>query len=282
MQIEDIINNTKQSYSYDINSLDFSEQEKEKETNSEVSFNSNHIINESNSIEKAFEKIFVEKSLLEKKLPIYIIKKEKTNILSKNKFIAKKRGRKQNNIDTKRSNKKRKREHSASDWDNNLRKIQAHFLNFIVLLLNDIIKSNVERKGLLLYKFNYEAKKNINYNYVETLKNYNIKELLEKFEASPKYTKVKLEKKKYVNREILDNLCKYKYNWFNELINKNILDFFKIYYNNKKKLKNIFFNGKQIILSKDTQNFYDLLQKYKEYEKKLIEAAESVFLNNYN
>ena len=280
MQIED--NNTKQSYSYDINSLDFSEQEKEKETNSEVSFNSNHIINESNSIEKAFEKIFVEKSLLEKKLPIYIIKKEKTNILSKNKFIAKKRGRKQNNVDTKRSNKKRKKEHSASDWDNNLRKIQAHFLNFIVLLLNDIIKSNVERKGLLLYKFNYEAKKNINYNYVETLKNYNIKELLEKFEASPKYTKVKLEKKKYVNREILDNLCKYKYNWFNELINKNILDFFKIYYNNKKKLKNIFFNGKQIILSKDTQNFYDLLQKYKEYEKKLIEAAESVFLNNYN
>ena len=281
MQIEDIIN-TKQSYSYDINSLDFSEQEKEKETNSEVSFNSNHIINESNSIEKAFEKIFVEKSLLEKKLPIYIIKKEKTNILSKNKFIAKKRGRKQNNVDTKRSNKKRKKEHSASDWDNNLRKIQAHFLNFIVLLLNDIIKSNVERKGLLLYKFNYEAKKNINYNYVETLKNYNIKELLEKFEASPKYTKVKLEKKKYVNREILDNLCKYKYNWFNELIKKNILDFFKIYYNNKKKLKNIFFNGKQIILSKDTQNFYDLLQKYKEYEKKLIEVAESVFLNNYN
>ena len=281
MQIEDIIN-TKQSYQYDVNSLDFSEQEKEKETNSEVSFKTNQIINESNSIEKAFENIFVEKSLLEKKLPIYIIKKEKTNILSKNKFIAKKRGRKQNNVDTKRSNKKRKKEHSASDWDNNLRKIQAHFLNFIVLLLNDIIKSNVERKGLLLYKFNYEAKKNINYNYVETLKNYNIKELLEKFEASPKYTKVKLEKKKYVNREILDNLCKYKYNWFNELINKNILDFFKIYYNNKKKLKNIFFNGKQIILSKDTQNFYDLLQKYKEYEIKLIEVAESVFLNNYN
>lgn len=281
MQIEDIIN-TKQSYSYDINSFDYSEQEKEKETNSEVSFKTNQIINESNSIEKAFENIFVEKSLIEKELPIYIIKKEKTNRLSKHKFIAKKRRRKQNNVDTKRSNKKRKREHSASDWDNNLRKIQAHFLNFIVLLLNDIIKSNVERKGLLLYKFNYEAKKNINYNYVETLKNYNIKELLEKFEASPKYTKVKLEKKKYVNREILDNLCKYKYNWFNELINKNILDFFKIYYNNKKKLKNIFFNGKQIILSKDTQNFYDLLQKYKEYEKKLIEAAESVFLNNYN
>ena len=281
MQIEDIIN-TKQSYSYDINSFDYSEQEKEKETNSEVSFKTNQIINESNSIEKAFENIFVEKSLIEKELPIYIIKKEKTNNISKPKFTAKKRGRKQNNVDTKRSTKKQKKEHSASDWDNNLRKIQAHFLNFIVLLLNDIIKSNVERKGLLLYKFNYEAKKNINYNYVETLKNYNIKELLEKFEASPKYTKVKLEKKKYVNREILDNLCKYKYNWFNELINKNILDFFKIYYNNKKKLKNIFFNGKQIILSKDTQNFYDLLQKYKEYEKKLIEAAESVFLNNYN
>ena len=61
MQIEDIIN-TKQSYSYDINSFDYSEQEKEKETNSEVSFKTNQIINESNSIEKAFESIFVEKS----------------------------------------------------------------------------------------------------------------------------------------------------------------------------------------------------------------------------
>ena len=43
MKIEDIIN-TKQSYSYDIFSLDFSEQEKEKQTNSENSFNTNHII----------------------------------------------------------------------------------------------------------------------------------------------------------------------------------------------------------------------------------------------
>ena len=178
MQIEDIIN-TKQSYSYDINSFDYSEQEKEKQTNSENSFNTNHIINEkimneSKLIEKAFEKIFVEKSLIGKEFPIYIIKKEKTNNISKPKFTAKKRGRKQNNVDTKRSNKKRKREHSASDWDNNLRKIQAHFLNFIVLLLNDNIKSNVERKGLLFYKFNYKAKKNVNYDYVENLKNYNI------------------------------------------------------------------------------------------------------------
>ena len=70
MQIEDIIN-TKQSYSYDINSFDYSEQEKEKETNSEVSFKTN-VINESKSIEKAFEKIFVEKSLIEKELSIYI------------------------------------------------------------------------------------------------------------------------------------------------------------------------------------------------------------------
>ena len=178
MKIEDIIN-TKQSYSYDIFSLDFSEQEKEKQTNSENSFNTNHIINEkimneSKLIEKAFEKIFVEKSLIGKEFPIYIIKKEKSIGSSKHKFIAKKRRRKQNNVDTKRSNKKRKKEHSASDWDNNLRKIQAHFLNFIVLLLNDNIKSNVERKGLLFYKFNYKAKKNVNYDYVENLKNYNI------------------------------------------------------------------------------------------------------------
>ena len=43
MQIEDIIN-TKQSYSYDINSFDYSEQEKEKEANSEVFFKTNQII----------------------------------------------------------------------------------------------------------------------------------------------------------------------------------------------------------------------------------------------
>ena len=36
-----------------------------------------------------------------------------------------------------------------------------------------------------------------------------------------------------------------EYNWFNEFINKNILELFEIYYNNKKPLESIYFNGKE-------------------------------------
>ena len=69
-----------------------------------------------------------------------------------------------------------------------------------------------------------------------------------------------------------------EYNWFNEFINKNILELFEIYYNNKKPLESIYFNGKEIVNLKEAKNFYFLLQKYKKYEEKLIEAAERVYL----
>ena len=56
------------------------------------------------------------------------------------------------------------------------------------------------------------------------------------------------------------------------------MELFKIYYNYKNPLREIFFNGKKITLSK-VNNFYALLQKNKDYEEKLIEVAKAVYLN---
>ena len=121
--------------------------------------------------------------------------------------------------------------------------------------------------------------KNIKLYYFENNKiilKFNIKELIENLDVSSKYKSKKLEETENINMRKLKDLS--EYNWFNEFINKNILELFEIYYNNKKPLKSIYFNGKEIVNIKEAKNFYFLLQKYKKYEEKLIEAAERVYL----
>lgn len=94
------------------------------------------------AIEKAVKEIFQENSssneiFMEK----YEIKRK--NIQSfKAEYISKKRGRKTNKIN--------KKINSSSDFDNILRKIQVHFLNFITSLLNDIIFNFLGKKNSLV------------------------------------------------------------------------------------------------------------------------------------
>ena len=61
-------------------------------------------------------------------------------------YISKKRGRTPKIIDS--TNSSKKKTHSGDDWDNNIRKVQVHFLNFIISYLNDIIYSYLKRKDL--------------------------------------------------------------------------------------------------------------------------------------
>ena len=65
---------------------------------------------------------------------------------------------------------------------------------------------------------------------------------------------------------------------FQGLLTK-FLKLFKVYYNKKCPLKEISLNGKKIPFE-DTECFYNLLKKNKGNEKKLIETAEAVYLNN--
>ena len=269
MHFEKNIMKTTPNYSIDDLSIDLSFLEKEKETYSEDSFNPNNLKVDDISIQKAIENIFMGNSFKEKDaadLKIFELK-----------YIPKKRGRKSSNKNGQK-NKKNKKEHTADDWDNNLRKIQVHFLNFIISILNDVIHGYSTKKGLTFLKFGHSDKKKVSYDYVESLKKKSIKQLIEKLEVSKKYKIVQLNEGINVNNEKLNHLS--KYSWFNVFANKSFFELFKMYYNNREPLKYIFFGGKNIELKEDTKNFYYLLQDNKKYEEKLIEAAEIVYLNN--
>ena len=174
-----------------------------------------------------------------------------------------------------------KKIHSACDFDNNLRKIQNHFLNFVIFTLNKVVYTFLNNKKYYFIKFKYSEKRNVNYDFVEKLKKYNIKELIKNIDVSPKYKRMnkKFDKSKKdeednINKNNLNYLSQYF--WFNEFINKNYLELFRIYYNNEP----IIVNGIEIILADNTNNFKDLLKNNELYKNKLIETAEVVFLNN--
>ena len=221
-------------------------------------------------IEDAIQRNFVIDIKVEE--PERIVERENSVNLFVSESGSKRRGRKVL-YSTKSSKKKT---HKADDWDNNTRKIQVHFLNFVVFYSNEVIYYHLKTKDLFFLKFSYPSKSNVNYDYVEKLKTYNIKELIENLDISPKYKRIKIKKDENINKNKLNDLC--KYDWFIKLIKTKFLELFKIYYNYKNPLREIFFNGKKITLSK-VNNFYALLQKNKDYEEKLIEVAKAVYLN---
>ena len=220
--------------------------------------------------EDAIQRNFVINTKVEE--PERIVERENNVNLFVSESGSKRRGRKVL-YSTKSSKKKT---HKADDWDNNTRKIQVHFLNFVGFYSNEDIYYHLKTKDLFFLKFSYPSKSNVNYDYVEKLKTYNIKELIENLDISPKYKRIKIKKDENINKNKLNDLC--KYDWFIKLIKTKFLELFKIYYNYKNPLREIFFNGKKTTLSK-VNNFYALLQKNKDYEEKLIEVAKAVYLN---
>ena len=61
--------------------------------------------------------------------------------------------------------------HNASDYDNLLRKIQVHFLSFIVYFVNDLIEAFLPKNRELRFKnINYDLKKTVSHSYVQLLK----------------------------------------------------------------------------------------------------------------
>ena len=218
------------------------------------------------AIEKAVKEIFQENSPSnEISMEKYEIKR-KNNQSFKAKYINKKRGRKTNKIN--------KKIHSSSDFDNILRKIQVHFLNFITSLLNDIIFYFLREKKFFS-KFNYDDKKNVKHDYVESLKLLDVKTLIEAIKISPRY-----KSDHDINKVKLKFLT--DYSWFKEIFYKKISDIFILYYNNREPLNIINVDGRQIKLSKSTKTFIDLIRDKdnKEYAEELTKIAQVVYLNN--
>ena len=176
--------------------------------------------------------------------------------------LKKRRGRKPT-IETKRV-------HNASDYDNILRKIQVHFLTFIIFLANDLIEAFLPKNKDLKFKnLDYDIKKPVNHSYVEQLKNKTIGEILQ-LKASSKNKKFDSS----INEIIYNKVCKLSpvlKNFF-EL---SYLEIFNEYYY---KNKNTFcLEGINVNMSQRTKVFNDLLDKN-------IGEAEKIQLivsNNY-
>ena len=178
----------------------------------------------------------------------------------------KKRGRKSVKL-------KNNRIHRGFD-DDNLRKIQVHFLSFIINFVKDIIKSLIGDKDPPLFKnLDYKIKKISSHKYIVELKSKKIADIL-KLRVSPKL-KVHGEN---VNKIIYSKICNIL-PFMTDFFEKTYLDLFKEYYFDNNKL--ILLYGKFIRLSKKTKTFSDLIIKNYKYKEKLRNVAIKNYLKEY-
>ena len=209
-----------------------------------------------------------------KELPTFNTLKEEKEVKSLyiENINGKKRGREKKNY-------VKKKIHDKFTPDNVLRKIQVHYLSFIISFLNNILK-NLNFKQQFL-KLDYNFKKNVNNKFVESLKTKSIGEIICN-KISAKYTMYDAN----MNKSICEILEKDEI--LNKILSENYLSLFqKIYYKSNRiiNLKEYGLN-KDIILSKEVKMFKDLLKgnealdENKEYQKYINECAMKNYMPN--
>ena len=217
----------------------------------------------------------IEGSNNEEKKQIPKKKKLKTlfKLYDKNKnLIQKKRGKK--------AIKNRRIIHTALDDDNILRKIQVHFLTFLVSFTNDYIDTifpKMKKKDVLHFKnLDYKIKKVINYKSIEKLKNTTIGEILQQ-QASPKNKSCEGNINKIIYIKICEKCPELNFNYFNKLFK----EFFIEYYYNKNE-RVIILNGLSVNLSNRTQGFNELIMKNNSCSEKIRSIASYFFVDTLN
>ena len=165
--------------------------------------------------------------------------------------------------------------HGSSDFDNIQRKIQVHFLTFLIDFCNDALKSEYIHSNYSFKQINYKDKTTINQVYTSFLKRSSIKDIL-KFEISDKYKRYN----KNSNKELLEKVISSS-TFLNNLFEMKYIKLFNYYYNKEEPLKKIIFENKEIILSPKTKSFYELLEKNKnnELREEIIKAVKSIYFN---
>ena len=193
---------------------------------------------------------------------------KKTEKPQNNKFKIslgrKRRGRK--------PHKESKREHKAEAQDNIIRKIQVHFLSFIISFCNEIINTIFpERKDLNFKNINYSEKKIVKHSRLESLKKMKISEILQ-LDISPKNKRFSSN----INKINYDKVCIMS-DFLKNFFEISYLDMFNnYYYNRKERIINI--GEYQVHLSERTKLFSDLIEKNKSSEKKIREIAEQFYV----
>ena len=191
--------------------------------------------------------------------------------------IYQKRGRPECVDNDNKSHKLLKKKHSRDDFDNVQTKVQVHFINFLINLVNDAIRVVFGNCNAFFKHIDYHMKKKVNHEYINEILHKPIKFAICQ-NVSKKYKKFQNE----YNKKLCDELTK-KSKWLSEFLELKYIEVFnKYYYNEEKPLKSIDFNGKKIMILEKTKSFYYLLEKEKEIKNKIINVTQDVFLYTKN
>ena len=192
-------------------------------------------------------------------------------------FNKKKRGRVKQERNQEEINEKEDNDyikiHDKNTSDNLLRKIQVHYLSFIVVFLNEILAFlNIKQRFL---KLNYEFKSNIKKEFVNSLKAKTIGDIIR--------TQISIKYKKDLNYN--NNIyAKTKGNKvLNKIYSENYLLFFrKIYFKSDKKINLRDYGlNKEIKLSDKAKLYKDLIKNLDDvYKKNICNCVRNNFIDN--
>lgn len=170
---------------------------------------------------------------------------------------------------------KRKRIHTKYHADNIKRKINVKYFNFLVEIINYIIKENLREdyneEKMKFCEFNYEFKKNVNKQFIDNLKQNSIISFLIKDKN------IINKGLKNFNSSVYNSIIKKNSN-FNNILDKHCFDFFPIFYY---KIEEYEFDNQIINLSKMNCFYEDVLKKKNSNDEKYITNMESVINKHF-
>ena len=271
---------------------------------------------ESNSDWKVEERNFIDSNLIKSKYTISDSKKEENKLNSfyeeddesENKklyfidyvkggnklFNSVKMESKGENISTNYSSRKRKRgkaktkndnrKHNFDSNDNLQRKIQVHYLTFIVSFVNDLLKNLNYKQRFKNLEYDFKIK--IDKISTKSLKNNCIGKIISNNSISEKYKKIKCNEREKYNLKIYNQIIRNKI--LKKILSEKYLDIFrKIYFKSEKRINLEEYGLSQIInLSNNVKMFKDLLLKDTQnisnniYNKNLYNCIKKNFLPN--
>ena len=189
-------------------------------------------------------------------------------------FLKKKRGKKPIMNNKKLS----KKPHSSDDFDNIQRKIQVHFISFLVSFSNDLLKCYFGDKTKYHFKdVKYDLKRIVNHKYVEEIKKCNYSDIMQ-MKISPKNKRFNEDNNKYIYLKItqLSNELK-------DFFDKKYLYIFQKYYLGLKlSQRELDFEGKIVMLSPKTKGFCYLLEKNRFSKDKFVNIIKNVYFADVN
>ena len=191
-------------------------------------------------------------------------------------ILYRKRGRKEMMNST--STKLNKKCHGSSDFDNIQRKIQVHFITFLINFANDIINSILGyKKNYHFMDIKYKIKRIVNHDYIESLKQLNYSDILQK-DISPKNKKFDVNSNKKLYEKLIEES-----ELFKKIFDKKYLYIFqKYYFGLKDNESETDFDGIKIKLSNKTKPFTHLLRKNENEKDKFNNVIKDVYFSDIN